>query len=225
MSEWADIVQAAMTAEVTPQRAEMRRAGDAMRAVIHRLVATTAPADVLREACEALERMADALEKYPQGRLYDGFGESANAGTPQAFFDNSPMIGQANPLAPPIRVSVVDDEVVGDVRFGAAYEGPPGCVHGGYIAAAFDEILGMAQSVTGSPGMTGRLTITYRRPTPLHADLRFVGRVVDVDGRKILTTGESLHGDDVTCEAEGLFISVDLAKMAELYEKRLSERA
>ena len=32
-------------------------------------------------------------------------------------------------------------------RFGAAYEGPPGSVHGGIIAAAFDEVLGMTQSL------------------------------------------------------------------------------
>ena len=30
----------------------------------------------------------------------------------------------------------LDDRIVGRARFGVAYEGPPGCVHGGYVAAA-----------------------------------------------------------------------------------------
>ncbi len=56
--------------------------------------------------------------------------------------------------------------VIGHANFGVAYEGPPGYVHGGIIAAAFDEVLGMAQSLTGNPGMTGTLSIRYRRPDP-----------------------------------------------------------
>ena len=65
------------------------------------------------------------------------------------------MIGRANPLAPPIALELDDDRIVGRVTFGAAYEGPPGCVHGGYVAAAFDEVLGATQSLSGAPGMTG----------------------------------------------------------------------
>ncbi len=112
---------------------------------------------------------------------------------PAAFFDHSPFIGRANPLSPPITIDVVDDLVVGRAVFGSAYEGPPGCVHGGYIAAAFDEVLGSAQTFSGSPGMTGSLTVQYRRPTPLHAELRFEGRMVDVrSGRKMFTEGKLL---------------------------------
>jgi Thioesterase superfamily len=220
MSDWADRMQAALSREVTPRRAAMRRAGEATRQVIDRIVATRAPLDALEEAAEALEQVAETLGRYPQGRLFEGFGETANAGDPHAFFDNSPIIGPANPLAPPIEMTIEKDVVIGHVCYGSAYEGPPGCVHGGYIAAAFDEVLGMTQSITGRPGMTGTLTVRYRRPTPLHADLRFEGRVEKVEGRKIFTVGQSFAGDELTCEAEGLFISVDFAKIAELYDKR-----
>ena len=61
--------------------------------------------------------------------------------------------------------------IKGTVTFGSAYEGPPGHVHGGYVAAAFDELLGMTQSLGGMPGMTGTLTVRYRRPTPLRTEL------------------------------------------------------
>jgi acyl-coenzyme A thioesterase PaaI-like protein len=200
--------------------AEARRLGDAMRLVIERLVGTTAPAEELAAAADQLEAVAAALAPYPQGRLYDGYAESANAGDPHAFFDWSPMLGRANPLAPPIVVEGIDGRVVARVRYGSAYEGPPGCVHGGHIAAGFDEILGVANSVSGTPAMTGTLTIRYRKPTPLYRDLRYVAYLDKISGRKVSTRGELWDGDVLTAEAEGLFIRVGVAKFAELMAVR-----
>ena len=139
---------------------------------------------------------------------------------PDAFFDHSPMIGRANPLAPPIALELSDDLVVGRVRFGSAYEGPPGCVHGGYVACAFDEILGAAQTFSGTPGMTGTLTIRYRKPTPLHADLRFEGRFDRKEGRKVFTSGQVYAGDLLTAEAEGIFVSIPFERFAQLRAQR-----
>ena len=110
--------------------------------------------------------------------------------------------------------------VHGTVRFGSAYEGPPGAVHGGYVACAFDELLGLTQSIGGAPGMTGTLTIKYRQPTPLHTDLRFEGHLDRTEGRKKYTHGYLYAGDMLTAEAEGLFISVDMSRIAELMEQR-----
>lgn len=220
MTDWEQGLRHALTREVTPQRAAHRRVGEAMRDVIEHLVATKAPAEVLLEAAAELERIAAALTEHPQGRSFEGFAESANSGDPFAFFDNSPIIGRANPLAPPVVLEPTGDTVVGRVRFGSAYEGPPGCVHGGYLAAAFDEVLGMVQSMTGNPGMTGTLTVRYRRPTPLHTDLVFEGRLDRVEGRKIFTTGNVKVGDEVSAEAEAVFISVDFAKIAQLFANR-----
>lgn len=207
-------------AGVTPQRQEMRRLADATRLVIERLVATRAPQEQLAEAAEALEAIAAALDGYPRGHSFEGFSESANAGDPHAFFDHSPIIGRANPLAPPLDLAVVDDKVVGRARFGSAYEGPPGAVHGGYVAAAFDELLGMAQSLGGKPGMTGTLTVRYRRPHPLHTEIEFEAELVRLEGRKIFTAGRSYAGGELRAEAEGIFISVDFSKIAELMAKR-----
>jgi acyl-coenzyme A thioesterase PaaI-like protein len=113
-----------------------------------------------------------------------------------------------------------DGRVHGRVVFGSAYEGPPGCLHGGYVAAAFDEVLGFAQSLTGNPGMTGRLVVHYRSPTPLHTELAFEAWVERVDGRKILT-GSTLHAGERLCaEAEGLFISIKPGVFKKLIEER-----
>jgi acyl-coenzyme A thioesterase PaaI-like protein len=200
--------------------AEKRRLATAMRQVIDRLVTSDAPEDELRAAADALERYAARLATHPRRKLPAGFSEVANAGDVLGFFDMSPLVGLSNPMSPPIRLHVEGATVRGTATFGAAYEGPPGHVHGGFVAAAFDEVLGFAQSITGNPGMTGTLTIRYRRPTPLYTELRFEAVVLRVEGRKIFTEGKVFAGETLTAEAEGLFISVDLSKMRQLAENR-----
>jgi acyl-coenzyme A thioesterase PaaI-like protein len=195
---------------------EKRRLATAMRQVIDRLVTTDAPEDELKAAADALERYAERLSTHPKRKLPAGFSEVANAGDVHAFFDMSPLIGLSNPMSPPITLRVDGDYVRGAATFGAAYEGPPGHLHGGFVAAAFDEVLGYAQSLTGNPGMTGTLTIRYRKPTPLYTELRFEAKVDRVEGRKIFVEGRLYAGEVLTAEAEGLFISVDLAKMTKL---------
>jgi acyl-coenzyme A thioesterase PaaI-like protein len=201
--------------------AQKRRLADAMRLVIERLVPSNAPEAELRAAAEGLERYAEALKAHPRLKHFHGYAESANAGDVGAFFDQSPLIGLANPLAPPITVGRAGDRAaIASVRFGSAYEGPPGCVHGGFVAAAFDEVLGFVQSLSGSPGMTGTLTVRYRRPTPLHRELRIEAELVRVEGRKIYTAGRLRAGDELTAEAEGLFISVGRGRFQDLLAQR-----
>ena len=157
----------------------------------------------------------------PRLQHFSGYSESANAGNVAAFFDQSPFIGLANPLAPPISIRRTGDRTAtATVTFGSAYEGPPGSVHGGFVAAAFDEVLGFVQSLTGSPGMTGTLTVRYRKPTPLHTELRYEGELLRVEGRKIITEGKAFAGDLVTAEAEAIFISVNRDSFEVLRERR-----
>ncbi|MBA3654069.1 MAG: PaaI family thioesterase [Actinobacteria bacterium] len=201
----------------------MRRAADSVRSVIDRMFATKAPEDALADVTALVSQAAAILARYPRSRPFEGFPEAANAGDPHAFFDHSPFAGRANPLAPPIEMEIKDQTVVGRVHYGAAYEGPPGSVHGGHIAAAFDEVLGMAQSLGGQPGMTGTLTIRYRKPTPLKTALRIEAGIDRIEGRKTFTTGAMYAGDLLTAEAEAVFIRVDMARIAELMAGRLAE--
>ena len=134
-------------------------------------------------------------------------------GHPQDFFDTSPVIGYANPLAPPVAIWAVrgetgQPELRGRARFGYAYEGPPTCVHGGVIAETFDELLGACNIPTGRAGMTGTLTIRYRRPTPLLTDLDLVARQTHIEGRKIFAWAGIYHDGELTAEADGVFIEL-----------------
>jgi acyl-coenzyme A thioesterase PaaI-like protein len=211
--------------EPTPKQLQKRRLSAAMREVIERLVTTDAPEAELRGVAERLEQYAAHLRTHPKRTRLEGFAESANAGEDRGFFDYSPLIGLANPLAPPIRLEEREGRVHGSVTFGQAYEGPPGHVHGGFIAASFDEVLGYTQSLAGNPGMTGTLTVVYRAPTPLHVELRFEGRVDRVEGRKIFAAATLHAGERLCAEAEGIFISLGREHFRNLAERAARERS
>lgn len=190
-------------------RVALRQAAWSVRRTIQELLTTDADDATIDEAARLMARAADLLAGHPHGRPYEGAAEASLGGDEAWSFELSPLVGLANPLAPPIRLTVEEQGVTGRVVFGSAYEGPPGCVHGGFIAAGFDEVLGFAQSSSGRPGMTGRLVIHYRQPTPLHRELVYRGRIERIDGRKISTRGDLHAGSTLTAEAEALFISID----------------
>ena len=201
---------------ISARGCELRRLAQATRRVIEELMSTDAPLATVGDAADLVEGVAARLAAQPHGRDDEHVGESSLSGDPQGHLEFSPLVGLANPLAPPLVCSLVDGRIVGEVVFGLAYEGPPGHVHGGYVAAAFDEVLGMVQSTTERPGMTGLLTVRYRSPTPLHRPVRFAGEVIKVEGRKIFTRATLHDGETLCAEAEGLFISIDFARFEAL---------
>ena len=198
------------------------RLAAATRSVIDELASSTAGDDAFERARDLVEAAAAILLQRGHGRRYSG-AEAAVVSSEHlgSFLDDSPFIGELNPLAPPIVMAAQADtaqadtaqadtgRVVGEVTYGAAYEGPPSCVHGGFIAAGFDEVLGFAQALTGRPGMTARLEVQYRSPTPLHQPLRYEGRIDRVEGRKIFAVGTLHHGDTLCAEAQALFVSMN----------------
>ena len=205
--------------ERSPRRRALGDLADAARTLVHRVVSTDAPDEVIVTATAEVATTAARFEGYGGARY--GISDAADAsGGKTPLYDQNPMSGMANPLAPPMAIHVEDDVVVGTVTFGQAYEGPPGCVHGGSVAAAFDELLGATQSLVGGPVLTGTLTVRYQARTPLKTLLRFEGRVVGVDGRKIFAAGTCRHGDVVTASAEGTFFSVDPGQFQDLIAER-----
>ncbi|MGW4481338.1 PaaI family thioesterase [Rhodococcus triatomae] len=114
------------------------------------------------------------------------------------------VIGLRNPIAPPLIVHRERDRCWSEFTLGAAYEGPPGHVHGGICALVLDHVLGSASSPE-KPNFTGTLTLRYRRATPL-GPLRAEARIDRVDGVKTYVVGALSDSDGVTVEAEGVFI-------------------
>lgn len=131
----------------------------------------------------------------------------AKATTPDhVLSERSPFSGRSNPLAPPMTITVDGPITRATATYTAAYEGPPDTLHGGFVAAAFDDLLGVAQMASGQAGFTGTLTVKMRRPTPLHTPITYEAGVEDVRGRKIICRGTSYADGELVAEAEGLFI-------------------
>lgn len=120
----------------------------------------------------------------------------------------NPVIGEANPVAPPLTVATAPDGTArAGFELGDVYEGPPGLVHGGICALILDHLLGSAGGAGGNPGMTANLSLRFRRPTPLHAPLTARAWTEGVEGRQTRLAGEITRSDGrATVEASGLFI-------------------
>lgn len=122
------------------------------------------------------------------------------------FFPYSPITGELNAIAPPVRMWRDGDVVRGSARIPTSWNGPPAAVHGGFVAAVLDELLGMAGIVQGVGGFTGTLTVRYLKMTPIDTDLDMEASLAAVDGRKVVVTGHIAVEGDVCASAEATFI-------------------
>jgi len=200
------------------ERTEARRdLAAALRDLLAIVPATGADAETLRDATESTRALTERLTEHGETSRTDG--EIPGMGD---FMERGPITGHSNPIAPPFRLwPDWDDRVArGEGRFGAVHEGGPGIAHGGFVAAVLDEALGMATIFSGGPGMTGELTIRYRRPTPLHEDLSIVARLDEQSGRRLTMSAEMHAGGQLIAEASGLFVAVGEEKFGSLEEAR-----
>jgi len=129
---------------------------------------------------------------------------------PDEFFPYSPLVGRLNPISPPVRMwrakGDARGEVHGEARFRSAFNGPPGSVHGGVIAATFDELLGATAVVNGLGAFTGTLSVVYKSLTPLEELVRMRAWIAGTERRKVFVEGELRHGDRLCATAHGIFI-------------------
>jgi uncharacterized protein (TIGR00369 family) len=104
------------------------------------------------------------------------------------------------------------EQVQVDFQVPDTFQGYPGIVHGGIVAAVLDEIAGRAVMLNGSDDTlmaTLRLTIRYRHPTPTETPLKAVGWVERMGGRGAKVAGEiRLSDGSVTAECEALLVGV-----------------
>lgn len=172
----------------------------------------------------------------PRLRWYEVDATEADA-TRTRNRELSTFSGAVNAVAPPMTVSpgTLGDgrpALIGRVRLDRLREGPPRAAHGGVLAGLFDELLGGGQRLAGGPpGVTGRLTVRYRRPTPLDADLELRVWVHDDRERRVVVRGECVvldpDGSDsageaapVTAEAEAIFLRVDFRGLDDMMQNR-----
>jgi acyl-coenzyme A thioesterase PaaI-like protein len=187
--------------------------------------------DVDAGAAAAALELARAMRAHFQGerrpRWYEAKERPPFGSTTFGPFDTlSPVRGLLNPVAPPLRIELGERAdgtrcVIGHARLPHVFEGPPHGVHGGIVAAMFDEILGSAQGLAPPPGVTARLEVNYHQLTPIDEDLRFEAWLTQDRGRRVFAEATCHAGETLTARATGFFMRVDFKAV----EERMNARA
>lgn len=176
---------------------------ESVRALVDAAIRTEADADTVAAAKREIDAAVVRLRK----RQIDGaFGVRVTAEGKGLSWGNA-VIGVRNALAPPL-VTRRDESgrVWAQFDLGAAYEGPPGHVHGGVSALILDHLLGEAASPDQKPRFTGSITVRYLRATPL-GPLRAEAVRTRSEGVKTYCSGTIADAEGITVEAEGVFIT------------------
>ncbi|MCW0215725.1 MAG: PaaI family thioesterase [Pseudonocardia sp.] len=111
-----------------------------------------------------------------------------------------------------------DLSVTGELVVREAHQGAPGLIHGGVLAAAFDETFGALNEFVGETAVTGQLNTSYRRPVPVGSTVHLSARLEGREGRKLWmrATGRLDDPDGpLVAEASGLFVIVSPSHFAE----------
>jgi acyl-coenzyme A thioesterase PaaI-like protein len=188
--------------DVERLRAVYEPLAESVRALIDATIRTEVDADAVAVAKAEIDSATARLRR----KQTDGsFGVRYLATGERMAWGNA-VVGIRNPLAPPVLIHRDDSgKSVCDFHLGAAYEGPPGHVHGGVAALVLDHLLGEAASDGINPRLTGTINFRYVRATRL-GDLHAEARVTRTEGVKTYAVGHLADEEGVTVEAEGVFI-------------------
>jgi acyl-coenzyme A thioesterase PaaI-like protein len=190
-----------------------QRLADAVRRQVEACVELDAAAEEVLLLAEEAEKLAERFEAAAPGKRFelveaawDGTGEALN------YLPFSPIMGRLNPASYGLALHREGDRAIGEVVLNETAEGAVGLAHGGVISGIWDEVLAAANAIARTGGPTGRLTIRYRRPTPLHERLRYAAWVERIEERKVLVKGtctlSSEPEGEVLTEAEGIFVRI-----------------
>jgi len=196
-------------------------AAAALRRLGHALVAHDADPELLWRVAEAAERVAAEVERCPRRQRDVAAAVQRLWQTPPAdgarmsHYSGCVVSGAANPLGIGVEVRRDGDEAVADLRFGPAFEGAPERVHGGAVAAVFDDVMGYVLVLLGVPAYTGRLTVDYRAAVPVDTPLQVRARLAAREDRKLWMRASlrPAGGDEILAEAEALFIAVPVERL------------
>ena len=201
-----------------PPHEAQTRIAESVRRLTEAVVTTATDPATLHEIADHLDRLTAPLTQQRREGSYRLGAATREQGIPYHF---NPVIGPANPYAPPVEIEVVDGEVWAYATLPEVYEGPPGYVHGGIISLILDQTLGLANIVGGHPGMTVSLEVRYRRPTPLHVPLVIHSRFSHTEGRTIHSEGSITAEGQTTVKAVGVFRTITPDRSRQLFANRL----
>jgi hypothetical protein len=199
--------------------AQTTRAAALLRRVAGLVTAVEQDDEVVERLIADLARAEDSLVRVVPPDPAPRVGPAAD-GDGRIYLDHAFAIGRYNACFPEYDIVVVDAaRAHGSVAFPVAYEGPPGLVHGGFLAVFFDCVVQQHNCEVGVAGKTTSLALRYRRPAPLLTTLRFTLERSVADER-IRTSAALSDGERVVCEADVDAIAGVRANLPAVSERR-----
>lgn len=195
------------------RRQAVRELGAVLRELTEAAVSTEVDAQTLRRTTEQVRELVGPLAAASRTRTQTPSVDGAEPGRRMY----NPAVGPGNPLAPPMRVEYIDGVAVGSCTLGLLHEGPPSYCHGGFSALLLDQILGHAHASNGTPGMTVKLSVRYRRPVPLQTPLLVKGWVEGDTGNAKAVIATAEDPDTALVRAEGMFITPSADQIQRLF--------
>ena len=167
-----------------------------------------------------LQRADETLSKLTPASIAPRVGPAAD-GDGRAYVDHARDIGRINPAFPEYTIEVDGGSATGTVEFPLSYEGPPGIVHGGFLAVFFDCVVQHHNCDVGTAGKTTGMSLRYRRPAPLLTPLTFSIQRMEAEGRIHSVAMLELEGKTL-CEADVDAYAGNRANLPEVSPRRSS---
>jgi acyl-coenzyme A thioesterase PaaI-like protein len=197
---------------------QMRELASLVRRVVSLVLSLETPHAALDRLAAELRTAEGALARAVPSSPLPRVGANAT-GDGRAYIDHARDIGAFDPFFPEYELHVDGDRATGTVTFPLAYEGPPGLVHGGFLAVFFDSVLQHHSCDAGVAGKTTSLTVDYKRPTPLLTALAFELERSHQE-RRIHATGRITLDGVVLCEARMSAVAGDRSRLPEVSARR-----
>ena len=190
-----------------------QRLASATRALNEKLVSTDIDPELAAALTEKIEGLAAELSQAQQVTGLVDMAKRGQRGTIDDVMGELVSVGgRSHPCSPELRWQEASNRITGTAKFSQAFEGPPGHVHGGWVAGVLDHLMGMTHVRTGHPGMTGGLSVRYLKPTPLNQRIEVSAQATELDDKRTEVKAEMRFGETTTATAEAIFVRVDREK-------------
>ena len=190
-----------------------QRLASATRALNEKLVSTDIDPELAAALTEKIESLTSRLSRAQQVTGLIDMAKRGQRGTIDDVMGELVSVGgRSHPCSPELRWQEASNRITGAVKFSQAFEGPPGHVHGGWVAGVLDHLMGMTHVRTGHPGMTGGLSVRYLKPTPLNQRIEVSAQATELDDKRTEVKAEMRFGETTTAKAEAIFVRVDREK-------------
>jgi acyl-coenzyme A thioesterase PaaI-like protein len=94
--------------------------------------------------------------------------------------------------------------------FDEHHQGGPGIVHGGLVAGALDEAVGLLATWYAFPAVTMRIFVRYRHPVPINTELLLRASLDDERGRRLHVNATLGDGAEAFAECKAALLRVPL---------------